>query len=101
MAAFPAYLLGTSMLFMCLAFLAPRTLRPVLRLWLKFAEIMNWIMTRILLGATFFFVVTPIRGLMRLFSEDPLKRRWLPKEESYWEAPEEQPREFERYRDQF
>lgn len=101
MTVFPTYLLGVGMVFLCLAILAPRGLRPMFKLWMKFADVMNWIMTRVLLGATFFFVVTPIRGLMRVFSEDPLKRQWLPKEQSYWEAPEEQPREFERYQDQF
>ena len=101
MAAFPAYILGVGLLFLCLSIVAPFVLGPIFRLWLKFAEVMNWVMTRVLLGTTFFLLVTPIRGLMRMFSEDPLKRKWLPKTESYWEIPEEQPREFERYQDQF
>jgi len=101
MTAFPSYLLGAGVVFLGCAILAPRALRPVFRFWLKFAGVMNWIMTRVLLGMTFYLVVAPIRGLMRLFSEDPLKRRWLSKEESYWETPEEQPRDFERYQDQF
>ncbi|MBI2434299.1 MAG: hypothetical protein HYV26_15690, partial [Candidatus Hydrogenedentes bacterium] len=46
-------------------------------------------------------IITPTRLMVKWFGDDPLKRRWLPDAASYWEAPEEQPTEIERYRQQF
>ena len=57
---------------------APRILAPAYRLWMKLAEVLAWINTRILLGVVFFGVVTPIGLVMRLLGRDPLRRQLEP-----------------------
>ena len=39
--------------------------------------------------------------IMRMAGKDPLKRAWNPEATTYWEDPEEQPAELERYFNQF
>ncbi len=41
--------------------------------WMKLAEVLGWINTRILLGIVFFIILFPISVLYRLVSRDSLK----------------------------
>ena len=65
------------------ALVAPGILGPAYRVWMKLAEVLAWINTRILLGLVFFGVVTPIGLVMRLLGRDPMRRRLEPSTESY------------------
>jgi hypothetical protein len=58
-------------------------------------------MTRVLLSLAYFLLIVPGRVIMSIFGKDPLKRAWDPKATTYWEEPEEQPTELERYFNQF
>ncbi|MBX2966260.1 MAG: hypothetical protein KF845_08960 [Cyclobacteriaceae bacterium] len=42
-------------------------------IWLKFAHILGWINSKILLGLIFFVFLLPIAWLSRLFTKDPLR----------------------------
>ena len=44
--------------------------------------------TRLLLGAAFFGLLTPIAWLLRLFGYDPLRQRRSAPSDSYWVARE-------------
>ncbi len=87
--------------FLSVGLVAPRALRPVLAAWLKFAIMLNWTVTHVLLTAAFFGMIVPTRVIIRLFGNDPLNRTWDAEASTYWEEPEEQPAEFERYLNQF
>lgn len=100
-AQFPLWFFMVAAIFALLGLIAPRALRPVLAGWIKFAIALNWLMTRVLLGIAFFLMITPVRFIIHFFGEDPLKRKWLPDAPTYWEEPEEQPEDFDRYRNQF
>lgn len=98
----PSPVLFTTAIVFCLAALAaPFALRPVFWLWMKLAEAMNWVMTRVLLSLVFFGLITPARYLNQFFGSDPLKRDWLPEAASYWEEPDDQPASRDAYRNQF
>ena len=56
------------------ALVAPPTLAPAYRVWMKLAEVLAWVNTRIVLGVVFFGVVTPIGLVMRLTGRDPMRR---------------------------
>lgn len=58
-----------------IAALCPHCWTPVLRVWLPLAHLLGWINTRIILGAVFFILVTPMGQLLRLFGHDPLRLR--------------------------
>lgn len=97
----PTYFFMVALLFGALGLLCPRALKPVLIVWIKFALALNWVMTHVLLTVVYWLIITPMGLGMRLFSDDPLKRAWLPKTDSYWEMPEEQPTDLEQWRNQF
>ncbi len=98
----PSYwLLGIGAVFGVLGLVAPRSLQEVYWAWMKFALGINWVVTRVLLTVVFFLMIVPIRGLVAVFSEDPLKRELKPDAPTYWEDPEDQPNEPERYLNQY
>lgn len=52
---------------------APATINPVYKVWMRFGLIMSRITTPIILGLVFFLVFTPIALVMRLFGRDALQ----------------------------
>lgn len=69
--------------------LAPRILRVPHALWMRFAMLLGWLNTRILLTLFFILVITPVGMVMRLLRHDPLARRCDRGAASYWEARED------------
>lgn len=68
------------------------------RNWMRVAEALGYVNSRIILGITFFFLITPYGLVMRLFGRNVLRRRG-PKQDSYWiprAKPHQEPRQFER-----
>jgi hypothetical protein len=59
-------------------------LRPVYMAWMKFAFVLAWVNTRLLLGVFFFLILTPVGCLMRLFGKDFLDERIDKNSASYW-----------------
>lgn len=53
---------------------APSSLRPVYIGWMRFGLLLNRIVTPVVLGILFFFLITPISALMRLLRRDALAR---------------------------
>ena len=98
LATWPFYL---SAAFLLLGLAAPVALKPVFVVWMKFALVLNWIITRLLLSVVFFLMIAPTRLLTRVFSDDPLKRRFEPDAATYWEEPDEQPDDPARYENMF
>jgi hypothetical protein len=70
--------------------LAPAWLTPFNRAWMKLAEILNRIVSPIVLGVLFFVVMLPFGLVMRIAGRDPLRRRYEPAARSYW-IPREPP----------
>lgn len=67
----PLVVAGILVLF---ALIAPAALGPFYKVWMKFAEILGWINTRIILGFIFFVFFLPFGFVMRLFN-DPMRRK--------------------------
>jgi hypothetical protein len=65
------------------ALIVPRVLAPAYRVWMMLADGLGWINTRILLGLVFYGLVTPMGVVMRLWSRDPMRRRFEPETGSY------------------
>ena len=63
-------------------------LRPVwirfFRLWMKMAEGMGWVMTRVILGLFYFLVLTPFGIVMRLLGKPTLDTAWHDGKSTYW-----------------
>jgi len=93
--------LAVAAVFAGLGLIAPGVLRPVLVVWIRFAEGLNWVVTRLLLMIVFVLLLTPMGLWSRFRGHDPLKRRFLPPEASYWEPPEEIDTSLEGFRKQY
>lgn len=65
------------------AMLAPGSLRPVYRLWMRFGLLMGAIMNPLVLGLVFVLVILPIGAIMRIVGKDPLARRLSADQQSY------------------
>ena len=100
--AFPIWFFVIGALFAVLGLAAPRVLQPVFVVWMKFAEALNWVMTRVFLTVAWCLIITPTGLIMRLGrGEDPLKRAWLPAGTTYWEDAEEMGEGVESFKNQF
>lgn len=66
-----------------LGILAPRVLVVPRQFWMKLAEGMGYVSSRIILAIVFFLVLTPIGVVKRALGWDPLHRR-APSSESFW-----------------
>jgi hypothetical protein len=59
-------------------------LRPLNRLWRRFAQLLNTVVNPLIMAVMFYAVVTPAGLLMRLFGKDPLRLRLAAEAPSYW-----------------
>ncbi len=92
------WFLGAAILFLIAGIAAYPALRPVYVGWMKFAFVLGWINTRILLGLMFFLVFTPIGLVLRLMGKDLLDRKIDRSAKSYWVKRERKDFEPERYK---
>lgn len=100
-AAIPYYFYGLAAAFLLLGLIAPALLRPIFIVWIKLAEILNFIMTRIFLAIIFYGMITPVALYQRWRGQDTLHRAWPPGGQSFWEDAETQPATLEEARRQF
>ena len=75
--------LGVSIIFLVLGLLNSKILSPLNKLWFKFGIFLGKIISPIIMGIIFFFVVTPTGYLMRLFKKDVLSLKFNDNK-SYW-----------------
>ena len=75
--------LAISIIFLILGLLNSKILSPLNKLWFKFGIFLGKIISPFIMGIIFFFVVTPIGYLMRLFKKDVLSLKFNDNK-SYW-----------------
>ena len=61
----------------------PIILKPIYIIWMTFAVVLGWVMTRVILSLVFYLILTPISLLTKIFGEDflGLKEKDV---DSYW-----------------
>lgn len=70
--------------FLLVALAIPKILHPLNVVWMKFAAVLNSIVSPLVLGLLFFTTITPIGLLMRMFGKDVLRLKFDKNAESYW-----------------
>lgn len=65
------------------AVVVPRSLAPVYQVWMAIGHLLGWVNTRIILGAVFYGLITPMGVAMRLGGYDPMRRTSGPGAETY------------------
>ena len=98
---YAVYFFGLSLFLISMGILAPGLLKPVEKGWMAFALILNWIMTKVLLGILFFSIFTIVGFLWRLFRRDPLGLKFDKNSKSYWIRGQEAELDKSRYESQF
>ena len=83
------YLIGLSGFFLFAGLIYPRILQPIEWAWMKMAQFIGSIMTRVILTLTFFIVITPLGLLMRIFAKKTIDVRFRREAGSYWVPVEE------------
>jgi len=59
-------------------------LAPLKHAWMQFGELLNRVVSPVVMGVIFFVVFTPVALVMRLAGRDALYRRFEPAAPSYW-----------------
>ena len=79
--------------------LFPVVLKPVNKIWMIFALVLGWIMSRVILITLFYIVFTPIGFIARLAGKQFLNLKFKSGQKTYWEKREIKtsgPAEYER-----
>ena len=69
--------------FVGLGLIIPVVLKPLYFVWMTFAAILGWVMTRVILSLVFYLIITPIGLLTKLLGEDFLALKRV-ESDSYW-----------------
>jgi hypothetical protein len=102
-AASGPWVLGAAALLALIGLAVPAALKPFYKGWMILAVIMGWVMTRVVLTLVYYFVLTPIGFLGRIFGEQflQLKLKRSCETTSYWVRRSGPPREKSDYERQF
>src|SRR5436190_11225930 len=76
--------LALSVVFAVVTATAPRLLRPLNLIWLKFGLLLHKVVNPIVMGILFFGVFTPMGFVMRVIGVDLLRLKRKPAAETYW-----------------
>ena len=78
----PVWPLYPAVILVSMALIIPAALGPVYNVWMRFAEALGWVNTRIILSVIFFVIFFPFGIIMRMFN-DPMRRKFDPAADSY------------------
>lgn len=62
----------------------PMLLKPIYKVWMSFAVVMGFIMTRVILTVIYFGMFTPIALAVKLLGKDLLDEKWDKNAGTYW-----------------
>ena len=79
--------LGVSLIFFLAGLFVPTLLKYLYIVWMRFAFILAWINTRIILAVIFYVIFTFVGLFMRLLRIDLLERK--KKQSTYWKQKDE------------
>jgi hypothetical protein len=79
----------------------PFTLKPIYWVWMTFATILGWFMTRVILSLLFYVVFTPIGLIARLFGKQFLGLKMDHSKQSYWNMKTVEASNTQNYEKQF
>ena len=76
-------------------------LKPFFLIWMIFATILGWLMTRLILSLVFYLILTPIGLILRIFRKQFLELEWNKTDSTYWNYRSTDVLETEKYEKQF
>ena len=79
----------------------PIILKPIYIVWMVFAVILGWFMTRVILSLLFYVIITPIGLVLRIFGKDFLDLKKQAVQGSYWNQRDSNLEKNQNYEKQF
>ena len=79
----------------------PIILKPIYIVWMTFAVVLGWFMTRVILSLLFYVIITPIGLVMRTFGKDFLDIKKQAVKGSYWNQRDSNLEKNQNYEKQF
>ena len=79
----------------------PIILKPIYIVWMTFAVILGWFMTRVILSLLFYVIITPIGVVLRIFGKDFLELKKQSVQGSYWNQRDSNLEKNQNYEKQF
>ena len=76
--------LAVSAAFAAVTLVAPRVLKPLNLVWLKFGLVLHKVVNPVIMGLLFYGVFTPMGAVMRAFGADLLRMTRKPASGSHW-----------------
>ena len=77
------YIFSIGLIFIGLGIINPVALKTMYRIWMTFAIIIGWVMTRVILSVLFYLIISTIGIFARLVGKDFLNLK-SKSNESYW-----------------
>ena len=78
------YLIIIASCFLILGFLNSKILTPLNNLWIQLGEFLGKLSAPVVMALIYFFILTPVSLIVRVFGKDLLSLKFLKKQESYW-----------------
>ena len=78
------YLIIISIIFLILGLLNSKLLSPLNLFWIKLGELLGKIIAPIVMAIIYFFILTPISLIVRLFGKDLLSLKFSKQIKTYW-----------------
>jgi len=67
-----------------LGLIIPNLLKPIYLIWMIFAVIIGWVMTRVILSLLFYLIITPIGIIAKILNKDFLNLKKEYGKTTYW-----------------
>jgi hypothetical protein len=87
-ALYHPWLIALGALFAVVTVARAELLAPLKRAWMRLGELLNRVVSPVVMAVIFFAVFTPVGLVMRAFGRDALSLRYEPKADSYWKRRE-------------
>ena len=78
------YLISIALIFLVLGLLNSKILSPLNKAWIKLGEILGRIIAPIVMAIIYFFILTPVSLMVRLFGKDLIGMKSSKEIKSYW-----------------
>ena len=93
--------LASGIILFLIAIALPSVFKPIYWIWMSFAIILGWFMTRVIISLLFFLIISPIGLFLRLFGKQFIELQWDKTKDSYWNFRTQENLQNESYEKQF
>ena len=82
-------LFGVALVVLCVAWLAPHSMRPVYLLWVLLFYPLRWLVSCLLIAVVYYLVITPVGLIIRLSGRKLIEKRFDSETSTYWKPKTE------------